>query len=187
MPVLSQVACVSANCLLYLETFFSLTHLIRSIVPEYLQRSHDSSDEGERLQLMIYRSDISLSEELEYEAHPLVSILNFQRQFAACTVTDEISTFDGKLLGHSSHSELKDSNGMESEIGLDHKVSDFETDSDSDSEDEDEYTISGNNKLMQTEAEFFAGKLAIPCLNASQEIAAETFLSGNDLITIVQG
>ena len=121
-----------------------------------LKKTH----KGDKLTVFAYNDNYKsvLIDRNNFEMHFVVSLLNFQRQFAACTTTDKHPDFRGKLLGqqlvneynnHSSGDEAKDTLPYDSEIKC---------------------------------------QLAFLELNESQRRAATNFLSSKDgSISIVQG
>ena len=115
----------------------------------------------------------------DYEIHFVVSILNFQRQFAACNPYDRNTSFGGKLLGIKTNTTDEDSTEIvESDENMLNNVGRKEKQGDE---------IQVNLPDSWTEA-FNNTKVLIPSLNETQQKAANEFLAAEEgSIRIVQG
>ena len=80
---------------------------------EKLKKTH----KGDKLTVFAYNYNYKsvLIDRNNFEMHFVVSLLSFQRQFAACTTTDKHPDFRGKLLGQQLVNESNNSYGDEAE------------------------------------------------------------------------
>lgn len=147
-------------------------------------QDEEGKQKGDRLTCHVF--DIEDDEDYDgrlqgknFELHFIASILNFQRQFSACSMSAENSAFEGGLLGQ----KMDDDFPSNSDTALVSSSSGVENVSSS----------SGDASIRHDKEEFLepasvSEAIVVPSLNNSQQKAADDFLMAKDKrIRIVQG
>jgi hypothetical protein len=134
---------------------------------------------GDRLTFLLFGDELGSHQQQEgddFEMHFIVSILNFQRQFTACSMSSENSNFEGGLLGQKSY---EDRDYGSDELTSNEIVNALVANSDNLSSRHGE-----RGELEPPDSQ----TISVPSLNDSQRKAADAFLLAKDKrIRIVQG
>jgi hypothetical protein len=139
-----------------------------------MQKDKEGKKEGDRLTYHLFDDDRDRFEGKQFEMHFIASILNFQRQFTACSMPTENASFEGELWGQKSD----DGGGSGSDTLAANEIENASASIDDPS--------SGHG--MEESEPPVPQTISVPSLNNSQRKAAGDFLLAKDQrIRIVQG